>query len=61
MSTKKSLYQKAILESTDRSRTIDITQGIILFEYYENIFSPTITAKIKIVNNGNVISPAGVS
>lgn len=61
MSTKKSLYQKAILESTDRSRTIDITQGIIAFEYYEDIFSPTITAKIKIVNNGNAISPTNGS
>jgi hypothetical protein len=58
MSVKKSLYQKAILESIDRSRTIDITQGIILFEYYEDVFSPTITAKIKIVNNGNVIAPS---
>ena len=61
MSTKKSLYQKAILESIDRTRTIDITQGIVLLEYYEDVFSPTITAKIRVVNNGNAIAPAGSS
>jgi hypothetical protein len=58
MSIKKSLYNELILESNDRSRTIDLTTGAILFEYYEDIFSPTITAKIKVVDNGNVIAPA---
>jgi hypothetical protein len=58
MSIKKSLYNELILESNDQSRTIDLIGGAILFEYYEDIFSPTITAKIKIVNNGNVITPA---
>lgn len=58
MSTKKSIYEELLLESNDRSRTIDLTTGVILFEYYEDIFSPTITAKVKVVDNGNVISPA---
>ena len=58
MSIKKSLYNELVLESNDQSRTIDLIGGAILFEYYEDIFSPTITAKIKIVDNGNVISPA---
>jgi hypothetical protein len=58
MSIKKSLYTQLLLESGDRSRTIDLKEGVILFEYYEDIFSPTITAKIKIVDNGNVIEPA---
>ncbi len=58
MSIKKSIYEELILESNDRSRTIDLTTGVILFEYYEDIFSPTITAKVKVVDNGNVISPA---
>jgi hypothetical protein len=57
MSIKKSLYEELILESSDRSRSIGLIGGAILFEYYEDIFSPTITAKIKIVDNGNVISP----
>jgi len=58
MSIKKSLYNQLILESNDGSRTIDLTTGAIAFEYYEDIFSPTITAKLKIADNGNVISPA---
>ncbi len=58
MSIKKSLYNELILQSNDGSRTIDLIDGAILFEYYEDIFSPTITAKIKVVDNGNVITPA---
>lgn len=58
MSIKKSLYNELILESNDGSRTIDLIGGAILFEYYEDIFSPTITAKIKIIDNGNVIATA---
>ena len=58
MSIKKSLYDLLILESNDQSRTIDLTSGVILFEYYEDLFSPTITAKVKVVNNGNVIPAA---
>ena len=58
MSIKKSLYDELLLESNDQSRTIDLVGGAILFEYYEDIFSPTITAKIKVIDNGNVISPA---
>ena len=58
MSIKKSLYNQLLLQSNDGSRTIDLITGAILFEYYEDIFSPTITAKIKIIDNGNVITPA---
>jgi hypothetical protein len=57
MSIKKSLYDELILESNDRSRSVGLIGGAILFEYYEDIFSPTITAKIKVVDNGNVIAP----
>jgi hypothetical protein len=58
MSIKKSLYDQLILESNDQARTIDLISGAIAFEYFEDLFSPTITAKIKVVNNGNVIAPA---
>lgn len=58
MSIKKSVYNELILESNDKSRTIDLSTGAVVFEYYEDIFSPTITAKIKVVDNGNVIAPA---
>ena len=57
MSIKKSLYDELTLESNDRSRSVGLIGGAILFEYFEDIFSPTITAKIKVVDNGNVIAP----
>jgi hypothetical protein len=59
MANIKSIYEKLVLESNDRSRTIDISTGAISFDYYEDIFSPTITAKIKIVNTGNTIVAEG--
>jgi hypothetical protein len=55
MSTKKSTYEKAFIESNDQKRIVDIKGGIIAFDYYEDIFSPTITAKIRVVNDGNSI------
>ena len=55
MANIKSIYENLVLESSDRSRTIDITTGAISIDYYEDIFSPTITAKIKIINTGNTI------
>ena len=45
-----SLYEELILESNDRSRSVDIKLGTISIDYYEDIFSPTITAKIRVVN-----------
>jgi hypothetical protein len=59
MSIQKSIYEELILESSDRSRTIDISTGAISIDYYEDIFSPTITAKIKIINTGNTIVAEG--
>lgn len=55
MSIKKSVFEEFILESNDQKRTADITTGVIAFEYFEDIFSPTITAKLKVVNTGNSI------
>jgi hypothetical protein len=55
MSIKRSVFEGFILESNDQKRTVDITSGAIVFEYFEDIFSPTITAKVKVVNTGNVI------
>ena len=59
MSITKSIYEELILESNDRSKTIDISTGAISIDYYEDIFSPTITAKVKVVNTGNTIVPEG--
>lgn len=59
MANVKSIYEKLVLESSDRKRTIDIATGAISIDYYEDIFSPTITAKIKIINTGNTIVVEG--
>ncbi len=59
MSTKKSIYEEFVLESNDRKRSVDITTGVISVDYYEDVFSPTITAKIKVVNTGNTVVQEG--
>ena len=51
----KSLYEKFIIESADGKRTADISQGIVAFTYYENIFSPTITARAIVVNTSGTV------
>ena len=51
----KSIYDELILESNDQKRTIDIRQGTVSIDYYEDIFSPTITAKIRVINTGDSI------
>jgi hypothetical protein len=56
MSVKKSIYEEFFIESNDQSRTVDIKQGVASFDYYEDIFSPTITAKVIVVNTGNSIA-----
>ena len=53
-----SQYDEIILESNDQKRTIDIRKGVISIDYYEDIFSPTITATITVVNTGDSISKA---
>ena len=54
-----SLYEELILESNDRSRSVDIKLGTISIDYYEDLFSPTITAKIRVVNTGDSIAKEG--
>ena len=55
MSVKKSIYEEFFIESNDQSKTVDIKQGVVSFDYYEDIFSPTITAKVIVANTGNSI------
>ena len=50
-----SIYEKFIIESTDGSKSVDISRGVITFAYYEDIFSPTVTAKVIITNDGSTI------
>ena len=58
--TSKSLYDELILESNDQSRTIDLTAGALIFEYFEDIFSPVVTAKLKVNNTAESIEKDGV-
>lgn len=58
MSIKQSIFEEILIESNDGSRQVDITSGSIQIDYYEDVFSPTITAKIRVVNTGStVVSP----
>ena len=57
--TKPSIYEILVIESSDQSKTIDLRQGTVSIDYYEDIFSPTITAKIRVVNTGDSIEKDG--
>ena len=51
----KSIYEEVVIESADRSKSVDISRGTIGVFYYEDIFSPNLTAKIVVSNTGNSI------
>jgi len=55
MSINRSEFERLTLESNDQSKTIDIATGAISVDYYEDIFSPIITAKIKVINTNNTV------
>jgi hypothetical protein len=57
MSTKQSIYEEIIIESNDQEKTIDLRLGTVSIDYYEDIFSPIITAKLRVINGGDTISP----
>ena len=50
-----SIYEELLIESADRSKTVDIKGGAVFIDYYEDIFSPTVTAKIVVYNTGDSI------
>tara|TARA_B100001778_G_scaffold331868_1_gene337063 strand:+ start:725 stop:2029 length:1305 start_codon:yes stop_codon:yes gene_type:complete len=54
-----SLYEELILESNDRSKTADLKLGTISIDYYEDLFSPSVTAKMRVVNTGDSIAAEG--
>lgn len=51
----KSIYEQLFIESADQKKTVDIKLGAVSIDYYEDIFSPTITAKIIVTNSGNSV------
>ena len=50
-----SIYEKFIIESADGKKSVDIREGVISFTYYENLFSPTLTAKVIVVNSSGTV------
>ena len=52
-----SSFEELILESNDQERTVDLKSGVVSVDYYEDILSPTVTAKIRVINTGDSISP----
>ena len=52
-----SSFEELTLESNDQERTVDLRTGVVSVDYYEDILSPTITAKVRVINTGDSISP----
>jgi hypothetical protein len=55
MAVQRSIYEILTIEANDQSQTVDLMNGAMVFDYYEDIFSPTITAKLKVINVGNTV------
>mgnify|MGYP001234353048 CR=1 FL=1 len=52
-----STFEELFLESNDQERTADLKSGVVSIDYYEDILSPTITAKVRVINTGDSIAP----
>jgi len=50
-----STYEEILIESGDGSKSVDLRSGVSSIDYYEDIFSPTVTAKINVTSSGPVI------
>ena len=48
-------YELITIES-DQGVTIDLRLGVVSFQYYEDLFSPTVTAKMIIISTSGVVS-----
>ena len=48
-----SVYEDFLLRSVDGEITADLKEKVVLFQYYENIFSPVITAKALVQSGGD--------
>ena len=51
-----SKYEEILIESNDQSNSVDLRLGVQSIDYYEDIFSPTITAKMVITNTGDTVN-----
>ena len=55
-----SAYTVINIESNDKKNVIDIRSGVVAFAYYEDIFSPTVTAKLVVTTSGDVVNGTGL-
>jgi hypothetical protein len=51
----KSIYEEIFIEANDQKKTVDIRTGTVSIDYYEDIFSPTVTARLIVANTGNSV------
>lgn len=51
-----STFEELFLESNDQLRTADLKSGVVSIDYYEDILSPTVTAKVRVINTGDSIA-----
>tara|TARA_R100000231_G_C5323575_1_gene164144 strand:+ start:267 stop:1604 length:1338 start_codon:yes stop_codon:yes gene_type:complete len=51
--TESSSFEKLLIESNDQKNTVDLRAGIVSIDYYEDILSPSITAKVRIIDTVN--------
>ena len=54
-----SSFEELVIQSNDQKRTANLTAGVVSIDYYEDILSPTVTAKIRIINTGDSITKEG--
>ena len=45
-------YEELIIESNDGSRSVDLRFGVLSFQYFEDVFSPTVTARVLVQSTG---------
>lgn len=45
-----SIYQEITIFSRDGKESVDLRRGVVSLNYYEDLFSPTVTAKIVVVS-----------
>ena len=50
-----SIYEVITLESSATGKSIDVRLGVVNIQYFEDVFSPTITMKMAVVNSGPTI------
>jgi len=54
-----SSFEELVIQSNDQKRTINLVAGVVSVDYYEDILSPTVTAKIRVINTGDTIVKEG--